>query len=88
MASGMVRSAVSSLLSDSKFSEHSERWKVAKQQVTDFMADICDEKRPAELDNFAVTLIELLDNTITLSSKGKCRLKVSSGKRLGYIFTG
>ncbi len=70
-----MRSAVSSLLTDSKFSEDSERSKVAKQQVTNFMGDICEEKRLTELDNFAVTLIELLDNTITLSSKGKCRSK-------------
>lgn len=73
MASGMVRSAVSSILTDTKFSDGSERWKVAKQQVTLFMMEISDEKRLTELDDFAVKLMKLLEKNFTSASTGKCR---------------
>lgn len=75
MAGGLVRSAISAILTDSNFSKESERWKVAKQETVDFLQEISDDQgqRMTEFDEFAVKLMQLLEQHCTSALSGSSR---------------
>lgn len=70
----MVRSALISILTDSKFSEESDRWKVAKKQVEDLTQET-DDKKLSEFDDFAVKVMQLLGKHCNAALTGISRSK-------------
>ncbi len=68
-----MRSAICSILTESKFSDESECWKAAKEQVTDLLQEIVDDKRQSDFDDFATKLMNSLSKHFTSDSTGNSR---------------
>ena len=73
MASGMVRAAISSFVTESKSSKGSDRWKMAKKEVTDFLQELSDYIRLTEFDSFAEALLQLLEKHLDTAYAGCIR---------------
>ena len=60
LSCGMVRAAISSFVTESKFR------KIAKKEVTDFLQELSDDIRQTEFDGFAEALLQLLEKHLDM----------------------
>ena len=86
MASGLVRAAICSILMDSKFSEESERWRLSKQQVVEFLQQISSDEKMDQFDDFAGNLMKTLEKNFFASISTDNRSKSVLREKLWIKF--
>ena len=86
IASGLVRAAICSILTDSKFSEESERWRLSKQQVVEFLQQISSDEKMDQFDDFAGNLMKTLEKNFFASISTDNRSKSVLREKLWIKF--
>ena len=75
MASGQVRACLSSVLTDSTFTGHSQRSKEALEQVQHLLGKISEESNLDSYDEFSLRLLEALERLCSTASSTTRRLR-------------